>query len=187
MAGLISKNMQQEQQETPQQPDPNLPSPVAEGGLSGEPDDPQLDIDIEKVKLAGMAMLYDDKGFESASQELAAGADDPAQAVAILTFNLMKTLDEKSGGQIPESALIPAAVGLMEEVLTIGEATGVITADENTAAQSIQRLIALAIEAGIIDPAAIEELMADMPEEEIRQLVAQQEQIAGVQPAAGGV
>ena len=58
---------------------------------------------------------------------------------------------------------------------------------KNTMAQALQRLVALAIEAGIITQEAIEELMADMPEEEIQQMRAQQEQIATSQPAKGGV
>jgi len=181
MNGMINTQMAKE---SPQQPGQRQSSPADDAGLSGEPSDQQLEGEVKKVYLAGVKMLYDDKAHQHVVAELQSMADNPPYAIASTAFSLMQTLDEKSGGKIPGEALIPAAIDLLDDVGKIARGSQAVPVDSNTLPQALQYLVAIAVEAGVIDGQEIQELIGEMPEEEVQQMVAQQQQIAAGQPVA---
>lgn len=182
MAGIIDKVQSNSQQ----QPASTQASPPAKSGAVGNPsdpfekvsDDPEMQEAVDRVVAAGGKIIYSDEGGATITEGLQAGASDPAQAVAKETFTLMLSLDEKSKGTIPEEAIIPAGMKLLTLVAELGETSGAITVDPNTVPQAMQHLVAMAIEAGIIDPAAIEEMIASMDPADVEAMVAEQDQIA---------
>ena len=170
-----------------QQPVSSEASPPDESGLSGTSEDGAMDENTEKVVLAGQKLIYSDDYNDTILESLKNGADDAPEAIAHATFVAMQALDEASGGKLPEDAIVPAAIKLLEEVAIIGKESGTVQVDGNTLPQAQQRLVAMAIEAGIIDPQDIQDLIESMDPAEVESMRAEQEAIAnGGQQMAGG-
>lgn len=177
MAGLIAQQRQAQQQQQAAEPVPQQAQSLETEGASDEV--------VARVVEAGRTILYDEKGFQAVMQQLQS-ADDPAAVLADVVYTLMVTLDEKSGATIPEDALIPAAVVLLEELAQLANDAGVMQVDEDTVARAMQELVALAIENGVIDAEEIEALRAEYSDEELQAMLAEQERIAtGGTPAQG--
>lgn len=70
---------------------------------------------LQRVVLAGMKVMYDQKIFQTFQQALAAQGPVP-QKLAAQAVGLLKILMDKSGGTIPKNVLVPAATMLMFEM-----------------------------------------------------------------------
>ncbi len=191
MAGIIASKMQaQPEQEsvgniTPGQPQPG--KKVVGNNTSGKqeqaPDqgeasaDPAVQDAYDRTMTAFMAAIYDDstKGDIVASLQ----SEEPAKAIAMSVIGILAHLDQVAGGKIPSEALLQAAVEGMELIAELGERAGFYQFDEAVQAKTLQHMIAIAIERGIIEQSEIEALMAEMDPAEMQNMVAQQQKLAG--------
>jgi len=96
--------------------------------------DASTDKDLEKAVLAAQDILYEPESLKSAMEAIAGG--NPARAAATLTAALIAQVDDKSGNNMPEDVVIPAAVKVMDELMAYAEKKGVhdFTPEEEKAA-----------------------------------------------------
>lgn len=172
MAGIINATMG-EQQEEPQE----APAP---GQMEGEEaGDPQIQEAYDRTMAAFMTVIYDEAIQKDIIAAIQANKQNPAQAIAETAINILVELDSKSGGKIPSEVLIDAAMEGMELIAELGEAAGFYQFDEAMQAKTLQAMVAIAIERGIIEQSEIEALMAEMDPAEMQTMVQQQQQLAG--------
>jgi len=143
----------------------------------GEPADAQTQDAYDRTITAFMMMI--DAAQEEIVQSLQDAGENAAQVIASTTIDLLAQLDEKSGGKVPSEILIEAATEGMELVAEMGEVAGFYQFDEAMQVRTMQSMVSIAIERGIIDKAEIEDLIANTPPEEIQGIVSQQQQFAG--------
>jgi hypothetical protein len=153
----------------------DLPEDDAAPAAGAEGKEPDA---TRRVVLAGIKLLYDDATHADVMQQLKAGAENPAETIAQVAFNVMLALDEKSKGTLPEDAIVPGAEGVMKEIILLAQKSKALPVDDAILPAASQELVALAIESGLIDQADIEEMMASMDPAELEALVAEQSQIA---------
>lgn len=110
MAGLINDATQPEQQPMGDEMMAEQP-PAEEASTEGAPAD-AVDDAVQQVVTGAMELLYRHKTLNQIVQSIAQ-AGDVAQGLADATYQLMTILDDKSGGQIPEEALIPSAIEIL--------------------------------------------------------------------------
>ncbi|MDX8400950.1 MAG: hypothetical protein R8K20_11995 [Gallionellaceae bacterium] len=94
----------------------------------GDSDDQQGGGDIQKVVLAAMDMLYSDKMRASSVKMLKGGK--PVVTIPTLAAKLVAIVDEKSGGNMPEDIVIPAAMEILDEVREFAEKADIAYPEE---------------------------------------------------------
>lgn len=185
MVGIIKSQMQaQGQQEAPaEEGGARVPSGGQQGAsaVGDEQATPEEQQAYDKVVLAALQFIHDEKTHPAVVKSLKDLAADPAAAIGTTAFNILIALDEKSGGQIPGEVLVPAALEIMNEVAELARAMKLFQVDEALLAKGVQNMVALAIERGVISPEDVEALMGEMAPEEVEALRAEQESIAGGQ------
>ena len=88
---------------------PQAAPPAAPAAQSGPPSE-------EKLVMAGMTLMYDEKTREYLINGLK-GPGDPTDKVAAEVVGLMRLLDEKSKGKIPKELIAPVARDLLLELV----------------------------------------------------------------------
>lgn len=176
MAGIINSMRQQEQSPDQGLAQEGQPQEQLEDQQGGAVDANAQDA-YDRTITAFMTMI--DAAEQEIVQSLRDAGENAPQVIASTTIDMLAQLDEKSGGKVPPDILIEAATDGMELIAEMGEAAGFYQFDEAMQAQTMQSMVAIAIERGIIDKAEIEELLANTPPEEIQGMVAQQQQFAG--------
>lgn len=96
---------------------------------------------FEKIELASMAVLYDDKTHPQIMQMLESQKDDPAKAIAGVTSLVITQLDEQSGWQIPEQLVLPSAEKIMDKVAELGELAGLFQVDDTVMQAAAQEVM----------------------------------------------
>jgi hypothetical protein len=152
------------------------------GDLEGsEQATPQEQGAYEKVVLAGQTALFEnEKTKKLIVNQLKSGADNPAQAIADAVVTLMTQLDEKSGGQIPEAVILPAAGTMIEEVSELALAHGdLFDVDQNMMTEANQLMVLGVAEQYGMDPQEIQALVDSVPQEQKDSIVQSQGGIYG--------
>lgn len=105
--------------------DPRATPPSTESGAGGqrEPEGAASE-DFERGLTAMMRMLYDGNGIEGAVKQVEAASNLP-EGLSDTVFQLMTTLDERSGGQIPDEDLGQLARETLGMVVDAVHAAGV--------------------------------------------------------------
>jgi hypothetical protein len=151
--------------------------PAEEGGEEASPEEQDI---FSRIELAALTMLYDDKTHGEFVNMLKAGAQQPAQTLATTALTIFGEIDRQSGGKVPEEMIIPALVeGVLGAVVDMAEKTRVMPVDEAVAGKAVQELLLLATQQYDIDPAEIEQAMAQMDPAQQQAMVQQQQQFAG--------
>ena len=137
----------------------------------------------DRVVLAAIkAMFEEGKTQEGIIQRLKAGSKEPAESIADVSSMIMTQLDQESGGQIPESVILPASIEILEQVSELANGMNIFPVDEavmNYAAQLM--MVKLGEEYGI-EQQDIEEIMAGTPPDQLQQIETQQGEYARKQP-----
>lgn len=159
MKGLIQQGMQSAvpEEETPTE---------AQVDSSDDQASPEDDENVERIVIAAQEVLYDDQTHPGIMKMLAAGKDNPAKALSDITLTIIDQLDEQAGGEIPEEAILPAAVELLTLVAELAQKSGTFNADEQVQGESIGHLFAGMEERGWID---------EDDKQQIQQMLAEQE------------
>ena len=131
--------------------------------------------DYEKVVLAGVDILSDEKTGPLAMQALQAGQADPAKSLASVTARIFSQIDEKSGGKVPEVVIANAAGEILEQVVEFANKSGVMQIDKPTQDRAAQHLWMEFENMGYdIEPDDMSSLVQGMSEEELQGLVQEQ-------------
>lgn len=165
-------------QQTPQQAQGVPPAGMEEGGNShheGEPVTEEEQADYDQVLEAASEVIYGDMS-ENILQMLAAGADDPAQAIADVALQVMISLDEKSDGTIPEEVIIPAAAEIAEIVGELAHQRGAFQVDDMVLGRAGQLLLIGIAEAYGIEEEDLQGIVESVDPQQLDQIIAQQSQ-----------
>ena len=160
--------------ETDQEPGETLP-----GTEQATPEEQQA---YEKVVLAGMSVLYDDKTRDKVLTAIKSGGDDPAKALAKMAQMIITQLDEKSKGTIPETVLLPAAAEILEHTAELAQVAGIAQVDDATLGQAGQHLVWALGEQYGVDEEELMALVESLKPEQIRSMVEQQSKYAPQEP-----
>lgn len=152
---------------------------------------PQEQEAYEKVVLAGMKILYDDKTRDKVLAMVKQSKDDPARAMAMAAQTLILQMDEQSGGTIPQEIILPAAAEILEHLAELVNESGLAQVDETVLGDAGQQLLMGLAQAYDVSPEEVQELLASVPPEQVEGMVQQQSGYAAArqqreQQAMGG-
>lgn len=137
----------------------------------------------DKVVIAGMKVMYEnEKTKKNITDRLKADKDNPAKTLADTTAMLMIQLEQQANGAIPEGAIWPAAVELLEQMSELAESMDLFPVDDAVKNHAEQLMaVSLGEEYGT-QPEEIQELMQSMTPEELKQIEEEQGNFARKQP-----
>ena len=141
-------------------------------GMSEDDPTPEEEDAYEKGVIAIMRTLYDSGAADDIVESAVKAGGDP-DAIAKATLQLMKSIDEATGGQIPETVLAPLATEALTQIVELVEATGVEVGGRGIA-QALQiMLLDFMTEYGA-DPAQIQQALSTVDTDAIGKLIDQQ-------------
>lgn len=133
---------------------------------------PEEEDAYEKGVIAIMRVLYD-SGAADGIVDGAVSAGGSPEAIAKATLALMTSIDEATGGQIPETVLAPLATEALTQIVELVEAAGVEVGGRGIA-QALQiMLLDFMTEYGA-DPAQIQQALSTVDTDAIGKLIDQQ-------------
>lgn len=112
--------------------------------------------EADALAKAGTDLLYAEEMRDNNLEMLK--AMKPFQSIAKLTVTLIKTVDIKSGGKVPEEAVVPASFLLLDEVKEFASTAGVVIE------QKLEASLAGAVIHNLIE-------IYEVPEQEIQQIM----------------
>jgi hypothetical protein len=114
---------------------------------------PQNSDAMQRVVLAGMRLMYDQKIFPVFAQALK--ADPSPQGIARQAAGLVKMLQDKADGKIPRNVLIPAGMMLLFEMINfMVQAKAIDRPDDATMKAAMTTLVKLLVQVFAGAPAA---------------------------------
>jgi len=111
------------------QPETQAPAQAAPGPAKTQDEEA-----VSRITIAAAKMIYDKGILQNLLQILKSG--DPAEGLAQATLFVMKGLFEASKGTLPPKAFLPAVQQVMPLIAELGEAAGILKADEATVKQA---------------------------------------------------
>jgi hypothetical protein len=146
--------------------------PEADEAPSEDDATPEEQDAYEKGVVAIMRVLYDSNAADPIVESIVNAGGDP-DSIAKATLSLMQSIDERTGGQIPETVLAPLATEALTQIVELVEAAGVEVGGRGIA-QALQiMLLDFMTEYGA-DPAQIKEALASVDTEAVGKLIDQQ-------------
>lgn len=153
----------------------------AGGGVQGEEQaTPEEQDAFERVEVAAIEMLYNEKTNKQFVEILKKGASTPAKSVARVAMQIFSMIDQKSDGQIPVAVVLQGAVQVLAVVVEMVEKMGIFEVGEDVLGRAVQEVVMKVAELYDMDQEEVQELMAEFQGQQ-QGMVAQQEQYAGVQ------
>lgn len=107
---------------------PEKPEPKAAPAKGPQQKTQPQDEPTERVVLAAMKIMYEEKSSDGVVGMLRSG--EPAQALAGTALFVLKTLNGKAGGRIPPPALVSASSSIVDLLAELAQAAKVQLADE---------------------------------------------------------
>lgn len=185
MAGLLQKQMAPPAAApvpTEQPVAPEQKGAPAEGEQTASPEE---QAQYEKVVLAGVQVLYDEKTHPEIVKMLQTGANDPAMAIASAAVTVLTAIVQKAKPPIPEEILFEASTEILGEIVDLAEKAKIFTADEAVMTKALQQFMEQSIQQQIFTPEFMQSILSQFDETETQEIVAEQDQIyKGSQPQA---
>jgi hypothetical protein len=123
----------------PQQPQAAQAPVQAAPASGGKQADPKAQSAYERVVLAGMKVLYNQKTHGAVMNALKSGK--PADALANVVVMIVLGLYKESGGKMPKLVIIPAAAELMMLAAELAEKAGLFKADRSVITSAMMKVI----------------------------------------------
>lgn len=158
------------------QPPAGAPPKVAPGQLE-QPATPEEQEQYERVVLAAGEVLYGQTS-DSILEFMQAEAENPPVAIARAAHLILTQLDEKSGGTIPETVILPAAMEIAELCGELAASAGLFEVNEDVLQAAGQNAVYLIGDEYGVEPEEMAEFLASLPEDEVMAVGQQQAQIA---------
>lgn len=163
----MTSSMQQPPMEAAQ---PTNQQPAQPGG--GQPT-PQEQQQYEKLILAGMKMLYSEQTHQGIMKMLSDGRSNPPKALADVVTLVMVQLAKKANNKIPPVIVLPAAAELLGLVAELAHTAKLFQVDERIINAALQQIVANL--AGKMNPDSVKRLIESVPQDKLKDMVAQQE------------
>jgi len=184
-----------EDAEEPGEPPEDTPADVVEDKAEGEdegaegsaPDaakaqieahiPPQFQSAVERLVLAGMKAMFDPRTHQLMLDELRSQGDDLGKGAAVGIAALISQLLARVKGEMPQPAIVPAALILLMEALSFLDEAGQIEATPDVVAEATQDLAGYLMQKLGLTPDKVKEAQA---------VFAQQGGMGGPMPDEGG-
>lgn len=128
--------------------------------------------DAEPAVLAAMKALYED-GLIDSAVEMVRSASMAAQGLADATYSLVASIDDSSGGMIPEEAMMPAASEVMGLLAEDCMKAGLDVRGRDIAIATQLMVIRMLEESGA-DVAQMKQAMNEVDYDKVGQMIEQQ-------------
>lgn len=169
----------------------NQAAPSNQSGTNQEPADfeptnnqggteevtPELQEAYDRTVMGGMAVLFDDPMHDSVIKMLNSGADNPAKTLADVTAMIILQLDEKSGGEIPEDVILPAAEEILSQAAELAGNAKIFEVNDQVISVASEELVTQL--AAHYDPDGLQELTQSVGQEKAGQMVSDHQRIRG--------
>ena len=144
---------------------------------------PEQQGQYDKVVMAGMKILFDDeKMSKSIVTRMKSDSKNPAKALAETVSMLVIQLDKQSGDKIPEEIILPAATELLEQTAELADSLKLFPIDDAVLNRAGQMMVQILAENYGATPEDAEQLMANVPPEELKRIEEEQGNFASKQP-----
>lgn len=175
--GIINEEMgPAEEPEVAPPAEPGMEGMEPRGGMmdgQGEEEaTPEEEDAYEKGVVAIMRVLYDSGVADGIVESIVQAGGDP-DAIAKATLQLMKSIDEATGGQIPETVLAPLATEALTQIVELVEATGVEVGGRGIA-QALQIMLLDFLTEYGADPAQIQQAMSEVDTQAVGKFIDEQ-------------
>lgn len=138
---------------------------------------PQFQAPVERLVLAGMKAMFHPESHQLMLDELRAQGDDLGKGAAVGIAALMSQLLARVKGQLPQPAIVPAALILLMEALSFLDEAGQLEATPDVVAEATQDLAGYLMQKLGLTPDKVKEAQA---------VFAQQGGMGGPMPDEGG-
>lgn len=156
---IIAPAMQGPAPKAPVMPPPGMPPGQQGMGQQDMKDEPATEEEqsyYDRAMLAVGRILYEKNAIKDFVATIK-GSPNPAEAIARSTLDIVKGVDQKSGGQIPETMLVPIATDTLAMLIEGAQAAGT-KIDGQVVAQATQSLIQQFMSENGADPREIQQL-----------------------------
>lgn len=138
---------------------------------------PELKAPVERLVLAGMKAMFHPESHQLMLDELRSQGDDLGKGAAVGVAALMSQLLARVKGQLPQPAIVPAALILLMEALSFLDEAGQLEATPDVVAEATQDLAGYLMQKLGLTPDKVKEAQA---------VIAQQGGMGGPMPDEGG-
>lgn len=143
----------------------------------GQQASPEEQSDYERAVLAGVDVIFDPQTSPGVLKMMQSSPD--AQGIAQATALVIQILEEQAKGQLPPDIILDLADELGGNVMALGAKNGLFTVDESLKGKAAQQIDILLGEMYGFDQEDAEGLLADVSEEELATIQAEQSALAG--------
>lgn len=139
---------------------PDANRPAATGEPSGGQQDSADDVEYERALTAMMRVLYDGDAITQIVRQVRASGYVP-EGTANAAMQAMKSLDERTKGQIPDDVLAPLAVETLSMIADAVEAAGAKLSGRDIA-MAVQLMLAQYLSENGIDPGQLKQVLSQV-------------------------
>ncbi len=141
-------------------------------GMGEDDPTPEEEDAYEKGVIAIMRTLYDSGAADDIVDSAVKAGGDP-DSIAKATMQLMRSIDEATGGQIPETVLAPLATEALTQIVELVEAAGVEVGGRGIA-QALQIMLLDFLTEYGADPAQIQQALSEVDTQAVGKFIDQQ-------------
>jgi hypothetical protein len=145
------------------------------GGQQASPEEQDA---YERVVLAGVDVLTNAKTSDAVLELMGSNAEDPPMAIALAAQLIIGQLDEQSGGQIPETVILPATMEIAEQAAELAQKAGLFEVSEDVLQTAGQNAVMLVGGDYDVSEEDIQAFLSTLPEQDVMAMGQQQGQIA---------
>lgn len=109
-----------------------------------------------------MQALYKNGGAKDVAKAMQ--GNDPAQALADMSYQIVQVADERTNGEVPDELLASLASDVITEVAEVAEAAG-IKIDGQVVSKAMQLMIVRFLKDQGVDPSQIQQQMAALDQQ----------------------
>jgi len=121
----------------------------------------------EKVVLSAQKILYDKEANKWVMKMLSTGVK-PSEAVSSVVALLIKEIDDRNNGAIPETVILPAAMEIMDFVAELAETAGLFELTADMADEATKMLVTNLGEHYGVNPEEIQQFLMQIPPDQFK-------------------
>ena len=136
--------------------------------------DPKSKENLDRLVTAARALV--NQSSKEILSMLSSGKDRPAQALASTVEMVMTVLSDQAGGELPQDVVLDAGEKILDDLGEEAQAAGLFQYTPKVKGQTIQILMAEVVKGA--DPEDVKAAISDVPLDKLKEMLAQQNQIA---------
>lgn len=153
---------------------------ITQGSEQSTPEEQDF---YERVVLAGDKIIFgSEEARKAIVDKMKVDVQNPATALADATALLVVKIDEQTGGEVPESVILPAAAELLEHMTELADSLELFPIDDAVVNRAGQLMVHNLSEAYGVSPEDVQAMMDTVPPEAAQQIAQEQGNFANKQP-----